>query len=140
LTEVLRKPFSQHIDRSAIGRHEEETWGAATELMVEIADSEPFAEPIFHVQFDDLVGDTFRVLDELYRHFNMPLDSETLTRVLSMLEEAPRAGYGDNRYSFDTYGFDRRRLQERFAPYVERFGVPKARREPSVEYSRRAAD
>jgi hypothetical protein len=138
LTEVLRTPFSKHIDRSEIGRHEEEIWGAAGELMIGVADREPFAEPICHIQFRDLVGDTFSVLEDLYRHFNLVLESETVARVTRMLEQAPRAGYGANRYSFDTYGFDRKRLQQRFAPYVERFAIPTTRRPYFVEFSRRA--
>jgi len=138
LTEVLRKPFSKHIDRPEIGKHEEETWGAAAERMMAVADQEPFAEPICHINFHELIGDTIRVLDELYRHFDLILEPETVARVIRMLEQAPRAGYGDNRYSFDTYGFDRGRLQRRFAPYVERFGVLTARRQRFVEFSQRA--
>jgi hypothetical protein len=138
LTEVLRKPFSRRIDRGEIGRHEEATWGAAAEVMIAVADSEPFAEPICHIQYRDLVDDTLGVLEELYRHFNIVLACETVTRVTRMLEQSPRAGYGNNRYSLETYGFDQRSLQRRFAPYVERFAVPTIRQQNLAEFSRAA--
>jgi hypothetical protein len=127
LTEVLRKPFTRRIDRAEIGRQEEENWVAATGLMIAAANQNPFAEPIFHVQYHDLVSDTIRVVGRLYDHFGLPLEPVTVARIRQILEEEPNGGYGVNRYDFDTYGFDRQRLQERFAPYASRFGItPKA--------------
>src|SRR5262249_17538096 len=85
LTEVLAKPFSGRIDGGEIGRHEEAVWGAAAEVMIAVADGEPFAEPICHIQYRDLVDDTLGALEELYRHFDLGLERETVTRVTRML-------------------------------------------------------
>ena len=139
LTEVLRKPFARSIDRAEIGRNEEENWVAAAEVMVATANREPFAEPIFHIQYQDLIGDSLQVLDELYRHFKLTLAPDTKARVAQMLAEESRGGYGANRYSFDTYGFDHARLQRRFAPYVERFGIPASTRQRAAEMPATAA-
>jgi hypothetical protein len=104
--------------------------------MIAVADREPFAEPIFHVHYQDLVGDPLRVLRDLYRHFDMALDTATEARVTRMLEGAPNGGYGANRYRFDTYGFDRVQLQRRFAPYIARFGIATPLSGRTVELSR----
>ena len=69
LTEVLRRPFTRHIDRAALGRQECERWSVGAELMIDAADREPFAEPIFHIRHRDLVGDPLGTIKNLYRHF-----------------------------------------------------------------------
>ena len=58
--------------------------------------------------------------------------------VLILVMRETQLPYGANRYDFDTYGFDRTRLQERFAPYLARFGVPQPSRERTIEFSRNA--
>jgi hypothetical protein len=136
LTEVLRKPFTRRVDRADIGRQDADNWVAATQLMIAAADRKPFAEPIFHVHYQELVGDPLRVLGKLYRHFGMALDTTTESRATRMLEKAPNGGYGANRYRFDTYGFDRAQLQRRFAPYIARFGIAMPLRDCTVELSR----
>jgi len=137
LTEILRKPFTRRIDRTEIGWQEENNWVTATDLLIDIANREPFIKPIFHIQYLDLIGDPLRVLGNLYRHFGWVLESETVKRIIGILEETPNGGYGANRYSFDTYGFSRERLEQRFAPYVERFEIHAPPRERTVEFSKR---
>jgi hypothetical protein len=139
LTEVLRKPFTRHVDRFRLGAFEEKHWVTATELMIAGADQEPFREPIFHIHYRDLVGDPLRVLTELYHHFGMVLEQETVNRIIRMLEEAPNGGYGANRYSPETYGLDQARLRRRFSPYIDRFAIPTSSRGRTVEFSRGAA-
>src|SRR3954469_25618901 len=63
LTEVLRRPFTRHVDRAALGRQECERWGAGTELIIDAADREPFAEPICHVHHRDLIGDPLGTIE-----------------------------------------------------------------------------
>jgi hypothetical protein len=135
LTEVLRKPFTRRIDRAEIGRQDADTWVAGTQLMIAAADREPFAKPIFHIHYHDLIGDPLRVIGELYRHFDMSLDTETVARIVRMVEEKPNGGYGANRYSFDTYGLDRALLVRRFAPYIARFAIQTTPHRRATEYS-----
>jgi hypothetical protein len=135
LTEVLRRPFTRHIDRASLGGQECERWCAAAELMVGAADGEAFAEPIFHIHHRDLVSDPLKTVRALYRHFGLTLDNPAAERIGSMVEASPNGGYGANSYRFDTYGMDAELIEERFAPYVNRFGVipesDRAHREPS---------
>lgn len=57
LTEVLRRPFTKHVDRAKPGPRECERWSRAADLMSHAADHEPFAEPICHIRYHDLVHD-----------------------------------------------------------------------------------
>src|SRR5215813_8655834 len=74
LTEVLRKPFTRHIDRAAIGRQEHEHWHAAAVSMMKAAENEPFAEPIFHIRYPDLVSNPAGTVEAFYRHFGLTLN------------------------------------------------------------------
>jgi hypothetical protein len=123
LTEVLRKPFTRHIDRVAIGRHEHEYWRAAALTMMQAADEEPFAEPIFHIRYPDLVADPVGTVEALYRHFGLTLGAETSSRITKILEQAPDGGYGRNQFEPDAYGIDFSSVRSDFAAYTRKFGV-----------------
>jgi hypothetical protein len=123
LTEVLRKPFTRHIDRAAIGRHEHEHWYTAALSMMQAAEDEPFAEPIFHIRYSDLVSDPAGTVEALYRHFGLTLSAETKSRITRILERTPDGGYGHNQFDPDTYGIDFAAVRSDFAAYTNMFGV-----------------
>jgi Sulfotransferase family len=123
LTEVLRKPFTRHIDRMAIGRHDHEYWHAAALAMMQAADEEPFAEPIFHIRHEDLVDDPTGTVEALYRHFGLALSDETKSHITGILEEVPDGGYGRNQFDPDTYGIDFASVRSDFAAYTNKFGI-----------------
>jgi hypothetical protein len=123
LTEILRKPFTRHIDRVAIGRHELEHWHAAALLMVQAADEEPFAEPIFHIRYRDLVDDPAGTVEALYKHFGLSLSAETKSHITEILERAPNGGYGRNQFDPDAYGIDLASVRSDFAAYTNRFRI-----------------
>lgn len=123
LTEVLRRPFTRHIDRAALGEQEFERWSAGAELMVRAADQEGFAEPIFHIRYRDLVSDPLGAVGALYRHFGLILDPGAASRIGRLVAANPNGGYGANRYRFDAYHIDPGATRERFAPYMARFHI-----------------
>ena len=123
LTEVLRRPFTRHIDRIALGHQELERWSAGAELMIRAADQEGFSEPIFHIRHHDLVSDPLGTVRGLYRHFGLVLDPAAASRIAGLVEANPNGGYGANRYSFDAYHIDPGVTRERFAPYMARFDI-----------------
>ena len=123
LTEVLRTPFTRHIDRAELGQQECTRWSAGAELMIRAADQEPFAEPIFHIHHRDLVKDPLGTVRALYGHFGLTLDPGAASRIGRLVTENPNGGYGANRYRFDTYQIDPGAARESFAPYMARFEV-----------------
>jgi hypothetical protein len=123
LTEVLRRPFTKHLDRAALGRQEIERWSLGAELMIRAADKQPFAEPICHIHYRDLTRDPAGTLAKLYDHFGLALKPELARRIEQLVEASPNGGYAVNRYRFDTYEIDPAAARERFARYTARFEV-----------------
>ncbi|MGH7029865.1 MAG: sulfotransferase family protein [Stellaceae bacterium] len=123
LTEVLRRPFTRHIDRIGIGREDSERWLAAAGLMIAAADGERFAAPIFHIHYSRLVADPTGTVAALYRHFGRALDSDARARIGRRVAASPNGGYGRRRAQLEDYGLDPAREHERYAAYMTRFGI-----------------
>jgi hypothetical protein len=135
LTEVLRRPFTRYLDRTQLGRDVSERWLAGTDLMIEAADQQAFADPIFHVAYVDLVSDPLGAVERLYRHFALDLDAAAANRIRHMTDAQPNGGYnGANRYSFETYQIDPLIQGERYGRYMARFDIA-----PEFERPRRAS-
>ena len=132
LTEVLRRPFSRHVDRFDVGREDSDRWLAAAELMIAAADDARFAQPIFHVHYPDLVADPAGAVAALYRHFGRALGPEAATRIKRRVAANPNGGYGRRRARLEDYGLDPAREHQRYARYMTRFGIsPEQGRTPS---------
>ncbi|MGH7110512.1 MAG: sulfotransferase family protein [Stellaceae bacterium] len=123
LTEVLRRPFTRHFDRSGLGREQSERWLAASELMIAAADRQPFAAPIHHVHYRDLVGDPLGAVRALYRHFDIELAGAAAAKIARTVAANPDGGYAANHYRLEDYGFDPAAERERYARYMTRFGI-----------------
>src|SRR5215472_3119705 len=132
LTEVLRRPFTRHVDKLEIGRQDSDRWLSATELMIEAADEEQFDEPILHLHYLDLVSDPLATVATLYRHFGRALDSATATRISQLVEAKPNGGYGTRRSNLEEYGLDPVIERERYTRYMKRFGIRPERRTGSA--------
>ncbi len=123
LTETLRRPFTRTIDKAEIGRQDSDRWLAATELMIAAARENHFAEPIFHVQYLDLVRDPVGTVAALYRHFGDLLHPEAAARIGRLVEAKPNGGYGAHRSRLEEYGLDAALERERYARYMAHFGI-----------------
>jgi hypothetical protein len=123
LTEVLRRPFTRYIDRIELGRQESKRWLMAADLMIDAAEREPFAEPIFHLRHRDLVSDPPGAVERLYRHFGLTLDPAAVAAIGSMVGANPNGGYGNNHYRFEDYRLDPATERQRYARYMEHFGI-----------------
>src|SRR6516165_2727523 len=132
LTEVLRRPFTRHVDKIEIGRQDSDRWLAAAELMIEAADEERFEEPILHIHYLNLVSDPLETVETLYRHFGRPLDPHAAARISRLVEAKPNGGYGTRRSRLEEYGLDPVVEHERYARYVKRFAIRPERRTGSA--------
>jgi len=132
LTEVLRRPFSRRVDRFDVGREDSERWLAAAELMIAAADDPGFKQPIFHVDYPDLVADPAGTVTALYRHFGRVLDPDAAARIKRRVAANPNGGYGRRRARLEDYGLDPAREHQRYARYMARFGInPEQGRTPA---------
>ena len=123
LTEVLRRPFSRRVDRFDVGRGDSDRWLTAAGLMIAAADQERFQRPILHVHYPELVSDPAGTVAALYQHFGRVLDADTAARIRRRVAANPTGGYGRRRARLEDYGLDPGREHERYACYMERFGI-----------------
>jgi hypothetical protein len=123
LTEVLRRPFTRHIDKHAIGRQDSDRWLAATELMISAAQQQHFGDPIFHVHYGDLVKNPVGTVAALYRHFGEALGNDAAAKIGRLVQSKPNGGYGAHHSSLQEYGLDAGLERERFARYMAHFGI-----------------
>jgi hypothetical protein len=132
LTETLRRPFTRRIDKAEIGRQDSDRWLAATELMISAAQKQRFAEPIFHVQYLDLVRDPVGTVAALYAHFGDMLHPDAAARISRLVEAKPNGGYGAHGSRLEEYGLDAALERERYARYMAHFGIePETQRRPT---------
>ena len=123
LTEILRRPFSRHIDRAEIGAQESARWLMGTERMIAATRTTQFRQPIFHVHYRDLVADPSATITALYKHFDIELSSDTEDRIRRRVAADRTGGYGDNRYRFEDFSLDPRHQRALFTTYTRHFDV-----------------
>ena len=123
LTEVLRRPFTRHIDRAQIGRDESARWLDGTRRMMEVGGDGGFSEPVCHVHHIDLVTDPVSTVEQVYSHFGLDLPEPAMAAMHRYATEHPNGGYGPRNYHFEDHGLDAANEREKFRPYMLRFGI-----------------
>ena len=125
LTELMRAPFTNAIDRLEIGRKVTDYWQDGMRRMVALADDPafPLRARLVHVQYRDLVADPIGTIARIYNAFGLELSREARAAMAAKIARAPNGGYGANRYRPEEFGIDPDRERERAAVYAKRFGV-----------------
>jgi Sulfotransferase family len=134
LTEVLRRPFTRRLDPLTLGPDESRRWLDGTHRMMAVGDDAGFPEAVCHVHHMDLISDPVRTVEEVYRHFDLPLAPQTASAIEGYVAARPKGGYGEHRYFFEDHGLDEQSERAKFRPYMVRFGVT-----PEIAPSRRQA-
>jgi hypothetical protein len=122
LTDVLRRPFTRHVDRLEIGQQVGERWakGAAT-LVAEGARAVP--DRVVHLKFGDIVRDPFDSVSAVYEHFGLALSAEAAERVKRLVAERPNGGYGHRKTRLDEYGLDVQAKLQDYQDYAAYFKI-----------------
>ena len=125
LTELLRAPFTDVVDRGAIGRKVADDWQDGMARMVALADDPDFAlrDRLVHVHFAALVAEPRRTVERIYQAMGRELGGAARAQIDAFVARSPRGGYGENRYAPEDYGLDPAQERRRATGYVERFGV-----------------
>ncbi len=124
LTEVIRHPFTSHLDRREIGTEVSERWALGAKILVEDACSlAGMSEPSFHLTFDRFVRDPAAAVEAVYQHFGIYRDPESAARIRRLVSERPGGGNGPNRGRLADYGLDATVLRGRFRDYAQCFGL-----------------
>ncbi len=125
LTELLRAPFTNGINRLEIGRKVADYWQRGMRRMAALADdpSFPLRSRIVHVQYRALVADPVGTIARIYDAFGIELSREARSAMAARVARVPNGGYGANRYRPEEFGIDPEGERERASVYVQRFGV-----------------
>jgi len=75
------------------------------------------------VDYDTLVADNLGTVAAIYRHFDLPFEAAR-PALEAWAAEHPQGKHGKHEYDLSTYGLTREGVHERFASYVDRFGLP----------------
>ena len=92
------------------------------ERMDAFRDAHP-EHPIVDVQYRDLVRDPVATVAAIYDATGAALDDGAAAAMRAYMAANPQGRFGAHRYDLADYGLDAGEIDERFAGYVERYGV-----------------
>jgi hypothetical protein len=119
LTEVIRRPFTRHIDKDEIGRQVLARTEEATDIMMAREKAARHSR-VFHVYYSEFADDPIGTIETLYRHFDLEMTPATRQKMRASIAQMPAS---KNKYALEEFGLDPDNLRERFEPYVEYFGI-----------------
>ena len=123
LTEVLRRPFTRHMDPRTLGPGESRRWLDGTRRMMAVGDDAGFPDAVCHVHHLDLITDPVHTVEGVYRHFGMQVPPAMAPAIDAYVAHKPKGGYGAHSYHFEDHGLDEATERSKFRPYMIRFGV-----------------
>jgi hypothetical protein len=122
LTEILRRPFTRHLDRSEIGRQVSERWEHGANILIGVAAaSRTFPHHVAHIDFNALVRNPVGSVAALYERFGLTFSDAFANRLLAQLVNWPEGGYRHNRPSLEEYGLSHETERRRFGAYMDCF-------------------
>ena len=122
LTELLRRPFTRHIDRKELGRQVTSRLVASANQMTALAGAD--GGRILHLHYKDVVSAPMDAAAAVYRHCGFAMDDDARLRMQAWLGR-PRGHRPRRRYDLTEFGVDPDSLRESFARYMEVFAVPR---------------
>ena len=76
----------------------------------------------FDVHHADFHADPMGTIGRIYDRFGLHLSAEAEARMAARIAENPE-GHGLHTYDLDSFGLERGMILERYAPYIERYGI-----------------
>jgi hypothetical protein len=77
----------------------------------------------YDVSLRELHANAFAVVQDIYRHFDLPLDDALASRLRARIAEEPTAQRGEHDYDIADYGLEAAQIEGDFRDYRERFAV-----------------
>ena len=91
--------------------------------MIRASDGDETRQSIAHVWYTDLVANPLASLESLYERFGLTLSGPAADSIRQFTTEEPSGGYGANRYRLEDYGLAAAAEREKFAEYMNFFGI-----------------
>jgi len=127
LTATLRAGrYEGPVDRAHVGRQMTAFIRRHVDRILAFVDG-PRGDRVTHVDYYRLVDDPARVMAEVHAALGLDSPERVRAAVADWHRRNPKGARGDNPYALDEYGLEREALDEVFADYRARFGVPSER-------------
>jgi hypothetical protein len=114
--------FEDEPDRRAIAAWVVELWAKTMDDAMELRRTLG-EERFFDVPFRDTVGDPASAVGRVYAKFGIDYPPETEAALRRWHREHPQHRHGEHRYSAADFGLTAGGMRERFAAYIDRFGI-----------------
>lgn len=124
LVNTLQRTFTDWRDPVRVGAD----WLAKAAHALDRGLAHDEAEPAgwcWHLRYADLMADPFGAIDRLYAHFGQEVGPLHRRRMQAWLADRSQSAFGRHRYEPADFGWSYDALAERFAPYRERYDVPR---------------
>jgi hypothetical protein len=120
LTEVLRRPFSHHVDRAEIGEQVRASWLDGAERMMSAAAA---SGEILHLHYREIVSDPQNAAARLFRHCGHAASGDAARRMRRWLGNRSNRAHRQRQYDLTSFGLDPGTLREQFKRYTDAFDI-----------------
>jgi Sulfotransferase family len=111
-----------NVQPAEIGARELENWARATEAAMAARERLP-ARQFLDVQHHAFHADPMAVVRSIYEHFGFALSAMAEQRMRERIRADPEGRFGEHRYSAEAFGLHPQQIRERFAAYMDRYGL-----------------
>ncbi len=114
--------YEDDPDRRAIARWQLDLWADTMQSALAVRRQHDQAQ-FYDLHFREIVADPVGAVQRMYAHFGITLGPEAEQRMRRWHAENPQRKHGEHRYSAADFGLTATAMAERFAPYMEHFGI-----------------
>ena len=118
----IASKFQRRLDLHEVGRFWLEYSRRGIERGLQARRSLPPSQ-IYDVRLGDLCARPIEIIQDIYRHFDLPLDAKLTEQIGARIAEDPTAQLGEHDYDIADYGLTADQIEAQFVDYRKRFGV-----------------
>ena len=123
-TEVLRRGFSDHIDKASLAQEVRQRWEEGAGLAVKHRQAQgEMQRQLFDVHYLELLRDPMSMVRRIYAHFDLELSAAAETAMERFLLANPKNKSGVHRYSLEEFDLNPEAERHRFQFYLDFFGI-----------------
>jgi hypothetical protein len=122
LIQVMSSTFSDADHRASIAQHWSDTLEESIRRLDDFRSRRP-EHPVLDVHYADLARDPVGTVRGVYDALGLEAGDGAFEAMAGHLAAHPRGEFGGHRYDVGAFGLTEGEVRERFASYVERYGV-----------------
>jgi hypothetical protein len=124
LNASLQSLGARSVDPKAVGADWDDKLHYAVSRGIDFDERQNGKTWCAHLQYADLMADPVAAVRGLYAHFGAELSPLHERRMQTWMRDRPQDAHGRHRYDPADFGLSREGIDERYADYRKRFGVP----------------